>query len=182
MGGRRGAAGVGGAGGGGEGGPGPSPPLRRRSRRGPGARGHWGGRGPEAGAPTAAAEAAAEAAAASVLGPRRSAPWCVDSSPSCCLMESGRWRHRKCLYCPPRSLPAAGMEPIGGCHPARECPAAGERRWGEGEGGRGSGLGRGATQHDLAGLCEAALAPRPGVRARPAVSSQPPSEAQQGGR
>eukprot|EP00072_Mus_musculus_P058232 XP_011237201.1 PREDICTED: uncharacterized protein Gm38664 [Mus musculus] len=24
-------------------------------------------------------------------------------------MESGRWRHRKCLYCPPRSLPAAGI-------------------------------------------------------------------------
>lgn len=136
VGGRRGAAGVGGAGGGGEGGPGPSPPLRRRSRRGPGARGHWGGRGPEAGAPTAAAEAAAEAAAASVLGPRRSAPWCVDSSPSCCLMESGRWRHRKCLYCPPRSLPAAGMEPIGGCHPARVCPAAWVKPWGEGEGRR----------------------------------------------
>ncbi|XP_078011898.1 uncharacterized protein LOC110205439 [Phascolarctos cinereus] len=38
----------------------------------------------------------------------RSAPWCVDSSPSCCLMESRRPRHRKCLYCPPHSLPVAG--------------------------------------------------------------------------
>lgn len=42
-----------------------------------------GGRGPEAGTPAAAAKAAAaEAAAASVLGPCRSAPWCVDSSPA----------------------------------------------------------------------------------------------------
>ncbi|XP_043780127.1 translation initiation factor IF-2-like [Cervus elaphus] len=41
-------------------------------------------------------------------GPLRSAPWCVDSSPSCCLMESRRSRHRKCLYCPPHSLPVAG--------------------------------------------------------------------------
>ncbi|XP_031522655.1 homeobox protein Hox-B3-like [Papio anubis] len=40
-------------------------------------------------------------------GPLRSAPWCVDSSPSCCLMESRRSRHRKCLYCPPHSLPVA---------------------------------------------------------------------------
>lgn len=43
-------------------------------------------------------------------GPLRSAPWCVDSSPSCCLMESRRSRHRKCLYCPPHSLPVAGTQ------------------------------------------------------------------------
>ncbi|XP_039091708.1 alpha carbonic anhydrase 8-like isoform X2 [Hyaena hyaena] len=29
-------------------------------------------------------------------------------------MESRRSRHRKCLYCPPHSLPVAGMEPMGG--------------------------------------------------------------------
>ncbi|XP_057364204.1 uncharacterized protein LOC130685043 [Manis pentadactyla] len=57
----------------------------------------------------AAAAAAVGAAAACVLGALRSAPWCVDSSPSCCLMESRRPRHRKCLYCPPHSLPVADM-------------------------------------------------------------------------
>lgn len=64
----------------------------------------------------AVAAAAAGAAAACVLGALRSAPWCVDSSPSCCLMESRRPRHRKCLYCPPHSLPVAGMDTIGACH------------------------------------------------------------------
>jgi hypothetical protein len=120
-----------------------------------------------------------------VLGPRRSAPWCVDSSPSCCLMESGRWRHRKCLYCPPRSLPAAGMEPIGGCHPARVCPAAGVRPWGEGEGGRGWGSGPGGEARlstTWPACARPPWLPGSGVRARPAVSSQPRSGALQGGR
>lgn len=32
-------------------------------------------------------------------------------------MESRLSRHGKCLYCPPHSLPVAGMEPIGGLSP-----------------------------------------------------------------
>ncbi|KAM4814236.1 uncharacterized protein LOC144256908 [Urocitellus parryii] len=43
-------------------------------------------------------------------------------------MESRRSRHRKCLYCPPHSLPVAGMEPIGGLSPGT---CAGGRPGGE---------------------------------------------------
>ncbi|XP_048968934.1 translation initiation factor IF-2-like [Canis lupus dingo] len=93
----------------------PSPRAARSAAGGaPGPRGRRrGARGPPRGwAPARAAAAAGGGGGSGRLGRLgarwlRSAPWCVDSSPSCCLMESRRSRHRKCLYCPPHSLPVA---------------------------------------------------------------------------
>lgn len=120
--------GGGGRGGGGEGGSGPFPPPPPGGSSGCAARGSGrggrrgaaaGGSGPAAGLSPGGGGGGGGGRQRRQLpplssGPLRSAPWCVDSSPSCCLMESRRSRHRKCLYCPPHSLPVAGMEPIGG--------------------------------------------------------------------
>lgn len=121
--------------------PGPFPPPSRRQLgvRGPGvAVGRLRGAGPAAGLSPGCGDGGGGRQRRQLpplsSGPLRSAPWCVDSSPSCCLMESRRSRHRKCLYCPPHSLPVAGMEPIGGLSPGT---CAGGRPGNEGREARG---------------------------------------------